>query len=56
MCVLNKNILTLSRFRYVDVIGRLKSISKLSGDGEGGNIEVGLVYIPPSAKGWGIGG
>ena len=48
--------LTLSRFRYVEVIGRLRSISKLSGEGEGGNIDVGLVYMPPSAKGCGIGG
>ena len=30
----------MSRFRYVDVIGKLRSISRLSGEGEGGKMEV----------------
>ena len=52
--------------RYVDVIGKVRSISKLSGDGDGGKIEglvynaapPGLVYSaapPTKPKGW-IGG
>ena len=44
---INQN-LTLSRLRYVDVIGRLRSISRLSGEGGGGKMEV-LGY---TAEGW----
>ena len=40
----------MSRFRYVDVIGRLRSISRLSGEGEGGKM-AGLGYTDPGGKG-----